>query len=181
MLFRSVTNSNHRRDPSQAVLWVPPPAGKVLINVDASLFANSMSMAAGVMIRDHSGSCIAACCVGSPDVVNPELAEAIAVRTALVFALEEGLENVSVATDCLSVVQRIVSTNLDRSTCGPVIKDIKQLCASFTACSIYHVRREQNVAAHLLARSCNQLVCSVWRGVPPECIREAICNDSLSL
>ena len=97
------------------------------------------------------------------------------------WSLEEGLENVSVATDCLSVVQRIVSTNLDRSPCGTVIKDIKQLCASFTACSIYHVRREHNVAAHLLSRSCNQLVCRVWRGVPPECIREAICIDSLSL
>jgi hypothetical protein len=46
---------------------------------------------------------------------------------------------------------------------------------------IFHVRREQNVAAHLLARSCDSNGCRMWRGVPPDCIRETICIDIMSV
>jgi hypothetical protein len=63
--------------------------------------------------------------------------------------------------------------------CGPVIQDIKNLVATFNNCSILFVRRVQNYAAHYLARS-SELSCkSVWRGVPPVCIRDTICTDSL--
>jgi hypothetical protein len=46
----------------------------------------------------------------------------MAVRKTLVFAKEEGLERVSLATDCLSVVQRINARGMDRSICGPVVQ-----------------------------------------------------------
>ncbi|KAI4976163.1 hypothetical protein ZWY2020_049770 [Hordeum vulgare] len=134
-------------------------------------------MGAGVVMREHSGSCIVCCGIGVPDVILPELAEAIAIQRGLQFALCEGIQEVLLGSDCLTVVQRINSLSQDRSICGPVIHDIKQFRASFTSCSIFHVRREQNVVAHLLARSCNQLECLVWRGVSPECIRETICMD----
>jgi hypothetical protein len=44
------TKSNHIREPSSSLLWVSPPAGMVLINVDAALFASSRCMGAGVVI-----------------------------------------------------------------------------------------------------------------------------------
>uniref|UniRef100_A0A8I6Z987 RNase H type-1 domain-containing protein n=1 Tax=Hordeum vulgare subsp. vulgare TaxID=112509 RepID=A0A8I6Z987_HORVV len=112
-------------------------------------------------MREHSGSCILCCGIGVPDVILPELAEAIAIQRGLQFALCEGIQEVLLGSDCLTVVQRINSLGQGRSICGPVIQDIKQLRASVTSCSIFHVRREQNVAAHLLARSCNQLECRV--------------------
>ena len=126
------------------------------------------------------GSCVAACSVAFQEVVTPDLAESIAARKALSFALEEGMESVILATDCLSIVRRINSKAFDRSGCGPVIEDIKHLLAKFPSSSICHVRHEQNVAAHLLARSSEQLVCRVWCGVPPDCIRETICCDFMS-
>uniref|UniRef100_A0A8I6YNB2 RNase H type-1 domain-containing protein n=1 Tax=Hordeum vulgare subsp. vulgare TaxID=112509 RepID=A0A8I6YNB2_HORVV len=147
-----------------------------MINVDAVLFSHDRSMGAGVVMRDHSGSCIACYGIGVPNVILSELTEAIAIRD-LLFALCEGFQEVILGSDCLTVILRINSLSQDRSLCGPVIQDIKQLRASFTSCSIFHVRREQNVAAYLLARSCNQLECRVWRGVSPECIRETICMD----
>jgi hypothetical protein len=67
----------------------------VLINVDAALFASSRSMGKVVVIRDHSGTCVAACSDVYQEVTIPELAEAMAVRKTLVFAKEEGLERVS--------------------------------------------------------------------------------------
>jgi hypothetical protein len=44
-------------------------------------------------------------CIGdsSPDVVCPELAEAMVIRLALSWARDEGLDGFIVASDCLSV------------------------------------------------------------------------------
>jgi hypothetical protein len=44
------------------------------------IFSSSRQMGAGVVARDHSGTCLAACGERYDDVVTPELAEALAVR-----------------------------------------------------------------------------------------------------
>jgi hypothetical protein len=82
-----------------------------------------------------------------------EIAEATTIRVALSFAHEEHLNNLIVATDCLIVVKRVESKLKDRSSCGPIIKDIKNLIGTFNSCSINHVSRFQNVVGHYLARS----------------------------
>uniref|UniRef100_A0A8I6YBU4 RNase H type-1 domain-containing protein n=1 Tax=Hordeum vulgare subsp. vulgare TaxID=112509 RepID=A0A8I6YBU4_HORVV len=151
-----------------------------MINVDAAIFTHDKSMGAGVVMREHSGSCIVCYGICVPDVILPELAEAIAIQKGLQFALCEGFQEVLLGSNCLTVVQRVNLLDQDRSICGSVIQDIKQLKALFTSCSIFHVRREQNVDVHLLARSCNQLECRVWRGVSPKYIRDAICMDIMT-
>jgi hypothetical protein len=149
-----------------------------MVNVDAALFEASISMGSGVVIRDHMGNCVAARCDSFPNVQVPELAEALAIRCALVFAREENMDNICVASDCLSMVQQTRSSSRDRSVCAPIIEDIKTLLNSFSSCSITHVSRVQNFAAHCLAWSCELLPTSVWRGVSPECIRQTICIES---
>jgi hypothetical protein len=171
--------ANPRREPTPAIPWAPPPEGYLMINVDAALFASSECMGAGVVIRDCHGVCVVARREKLANVIVPELAEAMAVRVALIFAQEEGLNNFIIATDCLSVVQRVCSRARDRSAFAPVIEDIKDMVEAFDSCSIIHISRVQNVAAHCLARSCEFLPNSVWRGVPPDCIRETICIESL--
>ncbi len=41
------------------------------------------------------------------NIVLPEMAEALAIRRALVLATEEGFQQVLVASDCMSAIQRI--------------------------------------------------------------------------
>jgi hypothetical protein len=74
----------------------------MLVNVDAAMFAESRQMGAVIIARDHTGSCIAACCERSNDVTKPELPEALAIRRALSFAHKEGSPKVIIASDCLS-------------------------------------------------------------------------------
>ncbi|KAK1646654.1 hypothetical protein QYE76_064459 [Lolium multiflorum] len=100
-------NSIPRRETSAAVSWSPPMEGKLMINVDAALFKTSQSMGMGFLVRGHSGDCMLARCDKISNVTSPEMAEALAVRGALSFAKEEGLDNFICASDCLSVVQRI--------------------------------------------------------------------------
>jgi hypothetical protein len=73
------------------------------------------------------------------------------------------------------VVNRVNAVEDDRFLCGPVIHNVRK--ASFTSCSINHVVRGLNVAAHTIAKLSVSLGCVVWRGVSPDCIREILCND----
>nr|XP_051190257.1 uncharacterized protein LOC127303581 [Lolium perenne] len=102
---RSKPSHGHRRETSRAVSW----------------------MGAGAVLRDQMGVFIAGIGDSSPDVSNPELAEAMAIRLALSWAKDEGLDGFIVASDCLSVIQRIKADERDRSLCGSIIHDIKKL------------------------------------------------------
>jgi hypothetical protein len=82
------------------------------------MFTSSRQMGARIVARDHSGSFLAAWSEISEDVLIPELAEAFAVRRALSCALEEGFSRIIVASDCLSVIQRVNSLVTDRSLYG---------------------------------------------------------------
>jgi ribonuclease HI len=59
-------------------------------------------------------------------VTSPELAEALAVRRALTLAQEEGFNKIILASDCLTVIKRMLSNTLDRTGIGVVIQDINQ-------------------------------------------------------
>jgi hypothetical protein len=179
MTYQLSTSSNHRREATRVVSWSPPPDGFLQLSVDAALFASSKSMGAGVVVRDQQGTFVAAAGDNIHDVVNPDIAEACAIRFALSWAQDEGMDHIVVNTYCLSVVQRIDSSEKDLSAIGPIFQDIKLLVAGFTKCSVIFVSRLQNFAAHYLARSLEFSSKSIWRGVPPGIIREAICIDSM--
>jgi hypothetical protein len=87
--------------------------------------------------------------------------------------------DVILASYCLSAIQRINSSVTDRSPTWSVVEDIKFYSKSFSSCEFQHVSRVLNVAAHQLARGCISSVNSVWRGVSPDSIWEALCNDIL--
>jgi hypothetical protein len=103
------------------------------------------------------------------------------MRRAMSLAKDEGFSKIIVNSDCLSVVKRVMSDTEDRSSCGRVARDIKNLEKTFRSCSFRHVNRVINAAAHSLAKFSESLICSVWHGVTPDCIREIICNDIMIL
>jgi hypothetical protein len=90
-----------RREPSSSTpKWVPPPAGMVLVNVDAATFFVTRQMGIGIVVRDHHRTFIAACGERRDEVSNAELAEALALRRAVAFACDEGYSKVIFASDC---------------------------------------------------------------------------------
>jgi ribonuclease HI len=121
------------------------------LNVDAALFAASGRSGAAVVVRECTDEFVASIGDDSPDVSNRKLAEALAIRLALSWAKDEGLDGFVVASDCLSIVQRIKFKERDRSLCASVVLDIKKLACHFSNCSFRHVGRLQNSVAHSLA------------------------------
>jgi hypothetical protein len=157
--------------------WTPPPEDKVWMNVDAALFKSSKRMGVGIVIRNHNGECVAACSELIPDVMMPELAEALAVRRAMTLARGEAYDKIMWATDFLFVVHHINSSTLDRSFLGVVIQDIKKEAEMFSSYSFFHVPRKRNVSAHVLARHSETFGLVTYRFGVPDCICEILCND----
>jgi hypothetical protein len=72
-----------RSDSSSSARWSPPPAGKVCVNVDAAIFKDENRYGWGAVVRGHIGSVKLTCNEGTSGMVSPELAEALAIRSAL--------------------------------------------------------------------------------------------------
>jgi hypothetical protein len=104
-------------------------------------------------MRDHQGAFLAACQQHIEGLSSPELAKAVALRRAVQLARVERVDNVICETDCLSLVQRLKSSTMDRSTFGMVVAEIKGFGRVFSSISCRHVKRVFNQAEHLLAKS----------------------------
>jgi hypothetical protein len=101
----------------------------------------------------------------------------LALRRAVSLAGCEGFGKIMVVSDCLSLIQRVNSSVLDRSNVGVVVQDIKFLARNFDEISFSHVRRHCNESAHILARSAESFSSSVFRNFTPDCIRQTLCDD----
>jgi hypothetical protein len=159
---------------SSASSWVPPPPGTVLVSSDAAIFEASRSMGAGVLIRNHLGDFLRACREHMDVFPEPEYAEALALRRAVSLAREEGYDRVTFASDCLSLIQRLNSSVLDRSSVGILVAEVKHMTKSFSSVSFCHVKRNLNEAAHILAKT--SLFSSCFFDSVPDCIRGTSCT-----
>jgi ribonuclease HI len=151
--------------------------GVLCVNVDAAIFKQENRMGWGAVVRDHAGGLKLACNESINGILSPELAEATAIQRALSVSKDRGFQDIVLVSDCLSMIQRIMSTEKDRSGVGSVVGDIKKLAAEFSTCIFKHSSRRANVAAHLLARRSEASVCNLSFDVVPEYIREVLCND----
>jgi ribonuclease HI len=140
-LFKHPASHSRETTTGRVPVWSPAPEGVAVINVDAALFLSTSTMGVGVVIRDHIGVFLSAFSQVRHEVTSPEIAEALAIRSAVTLAREEGLDSFILLSDCLSVIQRIRSSSRDRSLVGVVVEDIKHLATSFSSVVFRHISR----------------------------------------
>ncbi|KAL3830578.1 hypothetical protein ACJIZ3_019380 [Penstemon smallii] len=103
--------------------WIPPSSNYIKINFDAAV--------------GNSGDGVA---------------ETTAALRAVQFAIESGWQRIILEGDCLNVIKGIVIREASLSSVGCILEEIKVLCRSFSSFSACHTIRENNRAAHELAR-----------------------------
>jgi ribonuclease HI len=81
------------------------------------------------------------------------MAEALAIRRALTVAKEQGFKKITLASDCLFLIKRVLARYQARSIIGTVVVDIKALKTDFESCSFSFTNRLSNVVVHKLAQS----------------------------
>ena len=88
------------------------------------------------------------------EVTSPEIAEALAITSAITLAREEGLDRIILVSDCLSIIQKIHSSSVD---------DIKIIATSLSSVSFRHVSCSCDNSAHDLARRAEQFGSALFR------------------
>ena len=80
------------------------------------------------------------------------MAEALAVRSALLIALEAGITRICVKSDCQALVA-IISSRQHPADLHGITRDIELLSLSFDCISFVYISRNLNFAADTLAKS----------------------------
>ncbi|KAK5832069.1 hypothetical protein PVK06_015869 [Gossypium arboreum] len=110
-------------------LWRPPEMGSIQINFDASFHAASKGSISGTIARNDSGQIMGACTYLHIGIADAFIAEARACERKVIFAVEMGFRAVQIE----------------------VIQDIKDYVRCFEKITFRFVRRDANMAAHVLA------------------------------
>ncbi|KAL5756241.1 hypothetical protein ACOSQ2_020987 [Xanthoceras sorbifolium] len=133
----------------------------------------------GIILRDHSGSVLAASAQKLAIGFSVSIAEAVAVLKGLQLALELDLLPVIVETDFLDVATTINNPSVYFSEVGLVISDIVDLLGRCPRSKVLYVPRSANIVVHTLARFALEIDSDrFWQNYYPNCISEALEFDN---
>lgn len=139
-------------------------------------------MGVGIIIRDEKGNVIAATSEPVMATHDPATAEAIAALRAVEFCKEVGAFDINLEGDSLLVVKAICESQTSWLRYGQIIDDIKLVLGSLRSWSIRHIRREANVAAHVLAKyAILNFDSHVWLEETPSCILDTVILEQVAL
>ncbi|KAF7816694.1 reverse transcriptase [Senna tora] len=151
------------------IKWQVPPEGWWKINTDGSCHTPSYDIAAGGVIRDHSGNWILGFSkyIGGGPILCAEL-------WAILFGLEQarriGGAKVIVESDSLAAINLISDLNIPASHhYFPIISRCRSSLALFDDATLTHKFREVNQVADALAKFVVQSKCELtcFQSAPP--------------
>ncbi|XP_021770747.1 uncharacterized protein LOC110734931 [Chenopodium quinoa] len=87
--------------------WKAPPTGIIKVNSDAAIF-DPDKVGLGGLMRDNVGDVVAATCLRMEGKYDVDVVEAMALRHALVIAMEAGFVKVCLETDNLKLHHMII-------------------------------------------------------------------------
>ncbi|XP_041011337.1 uncharacterized protein LOC121255120 [Juglans microcarpa x Juglans regia] len=164
--------------PEDKPSWKKPPDGKYKVNWDAALNESLGVLGIGAIIRDSQGMVLGTIRARRNIRVSPFTAEAYAMLMAILFCKDTGVTNIVLEGDSLQVVKQMQKSVKDWSHGGLIIEDVKAIMKSFPGWSIGHIRRDANMAAHLLAKDAlNSVEDSFSLENFPSCIEHIICKE----
>jgi ribonuclease HI len=176
--WQAVQKPSNPTVPRATEHWLPPEVGWNKVNADGSYLASSSIGGCGVVLQDRHGEFSVGVCHFLTSVMDPEQAELMACKQAVVLAKDMGVDRIVLESDCMSALAKIIGDGIDRSLHGHLVEEIKVLLAGFAEHRLRHVHRSCNGVAHLLAKEgCCNKVCRTWVGSPPEVIVNLLASE----
>jgi hypothetical protein len=131
--------------------WLKPATNSIKINWDAAMDGRKKIMGMGIVARDRLGVVKAAMCAVVPYIRDPTVAEAIGARRAVQFGQEMGFSLIELEGDAREIILALGNPTEAANIYGNLVSETRKILESFRSWKISHVRREGNMAAHLLA------------------------------
>ncbi|KAF7140294.1 hypothetical protein RHSIM_Rhsim06G0103400 [Rhododendron simsii] len=173
----STHQSRHSSPPLPSFHWIPPGAGSMKINCDASWSKDLKRGWGGIILRDDRGHLVD----GRRFRISASsafLAEASVLREACLFAKALNLSSVCIENDNVQLISLSVSELVPPWQALAIISDIR-LLASELRLSFCWTPREGNEAAHWIASSKASSLGLDWVVSPPAVLFSILCNDAL--
>lgn len=133
-------------------IWSSPHVDYIKINIDAALFKVSKSVGVGMVARDHNGIVIAWRHRTFSQLFQPDVAETVAVVEGIKFVVDSGWSKIQIEGDNFSVMAAFRSPEVNLFVVDLFVQEGLNLLASFHLVEFLHIRREENVIAHRLAK-----------------------------
>ncbi|XP_060974729.1 uncharacterized protein LOC133039791 [Cannabis sativa] len=146
----SISLSSNRTDTRER--WSKPTAAQLKINVDGTVFKDTNKIGTGFVARDCNGRIIEAFSTISSVSCRLKIAKILSVKEALSWIKRNNKSNVILETDCILVVQVILSSVFMPSIFGLFVQDCQFILSSLSNVSIGHVKRSTNKVVHCMAR-----------------------------
>ncbi|KAF7154379.1 hypothetical protein RHSIM_Rhsim01G0155500 [Rhododendron simsii] len=173
----STHQSHHSSPPLPSFHWIPPGAGSMKINCDASWSKDLKRGWGGIILRDDRGHLVD----GRRFRISASsafLAEASVLREACLFAKALNLSSVCIENDNVQLISLSVSELVPPWQALAIISDIR-LFANELRLSFCWTPREGNEAAHWIASSKASSLGLDWVVSPPAVLFSILCNDAL--
>jgi hypothetical protein len=153
----------------KAPRWIPPSVGCAKLNVDAAMSKQDRGGAVGVVCRSEQGVFLGASSLTVPGIADPTVMEAIACREALALAKDLQLPRITVASDCLTVINALKTEGF-KGGYSMVLDEVKEDARLLSEASFRHEDRASNGEAHCLARFAvsSSVGRQVWLIQPPD-------------
>lgn len=158
-------------------VWRKPDAGSYKLNTDATIFPDG-KVGFGSIMRDEDGDIIMATSNIQEGVFEVDEAEALAARHAVILAMESGMRNFELESDCLKLISHLKKGTKENSSFGNIVFDILELNKRGSNISFSHVCRKGNQVAHNLAHNSRKYgELRVWLEEGPADILSYVQND----
>ncbi|KAL6224283.1 hypothetical protein ACLB2K_003138 [Fragaria x ananassa] len=155
-----------------------PNCGCFSVCMDDALDVTSQVGGVGIVVRDECGQFICGKAMSFDQVSSPAHIEALAGKVAYNLVLEHGFRIARLETDSLLLVQAIHSIHDFAVLLRGFYEDVLHLFAQLSGCTFTHLYRDENYAAHTLARwALNCKPCDVFFTSSPHFLEDIITRD----
>ncbi|KAI4973157.1 hypothetical protein ZWY2020_028865 [Hordeum vulgare] len=137
--------------PKMRKVWMNPDVGVIKINSDATIDAMGGRAATGVVARDHEGRFIVRRFCPYAVITDLYVSEALGCRDAMLLAIERRWPIIEISSDCKIVVEDW-NGGRDRSSCGPIFREMTSYLSCFQGFELKFSGREANEVAHVLPK-----------------------------
>ena len=132
--------------------WSPPPRFLFKINVDGAVDKATRKAGVGVIVKDELGRAEVAMCRNLDAPLGAIETESKAIEVGLLFAQDIGIQDIVVESDYLIMIQDLKGTSAPPSVVSVVTQGILDLNMGFNRVEFFHVKRQGNRSAHVLAK-----------------------------
>ncbi|XP_074314846.1 uncharacterized protein LOC141651018 [Silene latifolia] len=149
----------------------------VKLNVDAGILTG-VGVGLGMVCRSNGGRVEWGLSILQAQMLEPHMAEAVAILEGLKEARRKGQDKLVVESDCLQVIDALRNHKHGRSLFHLVLDDILNLCSLFSLVVWSYTSRKNNTVAHALAHTlANEFGRVEWSDNLPPTANSAVLFD----